>query len=338
MTRQNGGTYATVDGSRGQFEVQLQCYGQQFCPRGDPVIEDSSGPHGRTIWYTNKQLRIPLSERFQNVALGGDSRQPKRNAALVTPVPNSDLGWDKLKTASSGEENKVETLLSSLSDPGWKKLISEAVAQDETFRGLADFLVGEVTSGKTIYPPHEDVFAALNSCPLENVKVVCVGQDPYHGPSQGHGLSFSVRKGVPPPPSLINIFKEAIEDVGIFAPAHGNLEHWTQQGVLMLNTVLTVRRGEANSHRGKGWEQFTDFIIQHLDARKEGLVFLLFGNPAHKKANSVNGKKHSLIRTSHPSPLGATKTSSPFLGSKCFSRCNHALIEQGVQPIDWNVR
>lgn len=190
----------------------------------------------------------------------------------------------------------------------------------------------------TIDAPPELVFAALNLCPMDQVKVVIVGQDPYHGPGQGHGLAFSVQKGVRPPPSLLNIFKEVQSDVGIPTPTHGNLEHWARQGVLLLNSVLTVRRGQANSHARQGWEKLTDEIIGILNERRTGLVFLLWGTPAHRKAAAVDESKHTVIRTSHPSPLGAAKTHSPFLGSRCFSRANAALESHGQAAIDWSVR
>ena len=163
------------------------------------------------------------------------------------------------------------------------------------------------------------------------------GQDPYHGPGQGHGMAFSVRKGVPPPPSLKNIFREAVEDIGIDVPGHGNLQHWAKQGVLLLNSVLTVRRGEANSHKDKGWELFTDSVIQALNDQAESVVFLLWGNPAQQKASSVDSTKHIVIKTSHPSPLVATKTKTPFIGSRCFSRVNAELVRMKKEPIDWNV-
>lgn len=202
----------------------------------------------------------------------------------------------------------------------------------------------------TVYPPPSDVFSALTLCPLEKVKVVIVGQDPYHGPNQGHGLCFSVRKGVQVPPSLRNIYKELQNDPEVDFPRngrmpnHGYLELWARQGVLMLNAVLTVRRGEANSHKRKGWEDVTDEILRVLSrdckTSGRGLVYLLWGKPASQKIESVLGGNHknqTIISTSHPSPLGATKTSSPFIGSKCFSRANHALEKMGLEPIDWNV-
>lgn len=201
-----------------------------------------------------------------------------------------------------------------------------------------------------MYPPPEDTFSSLNYVPLGKVRIVIVGQDPYHQPNQGHGLAFSVRKGVQIPPSLRNIFKELTNDkrVDTFPskkPSHGYLERWALQGVLMLNNVLTVRKGEANSHAKKGWEEFTDEIIRVLDRNSQregmkGLVFLLWGKPASSKAQSIISKSrgnHTVICTSHPSPLGATKTKSPFLGSACFSRANDALIEREMDPIDWNI-
>ena len=220
---------------------------------------------------------------------------------------------------------------------------------------------------RTVFPPVEDTFAALNLCPLSNTKLVIVGQDPYHGPKQAHGLCFSVRRGIKIPPSLRNIYKELHNDSEIkkftTMPNHGNLERWAKQGVLMINNVLTVRQGEAHSHKKKGWEELTDEIIRAVDRRiqseegscsddnnnndnkkggkKNGVVFLLWGKPATEKAKTAlttgSSSRHKIICTSHPSPLGAMKTSSPFLGSKCFSRANEALREMGYDEIDWRV-
>lgn len=203
----------------------------------------------------------------------------------------------------------------------------------------------------TIYPPVSDTFSALNLTPLDQVKVVVVGQDPYHGPNQAHGLCFSVHKGVRIPPSLRNIYKELQDDPDIEEftrmPTHGNLQRWTKQGVLMINTVLTVKQGVANSHKGKGWEEVTDEIIRAVDRRAKkdgrGVVFLLWGKPATSKCETALGgvkassSLHTIICTSHPSPLGATKTSAPFMGSKCFSRANAALRDMGYDAIDWRV-
>ena len=246
-------------------------------------------------------------------------------------------------------ESLASSLLSGITDPGWSDALRDTLQSSDSFQKLAVFLEEERLQGAKIYPPRNEIFAALNLCPLNNVKVTILGQDPYHGAGQGHGLAFSVRKGVKAPPSLQNIFKEAMADVGIEAPKHGNLEHWAKQGVLLLNAVLTVRQGQANSHAGKGWEEVTDAIIQQVCAKHEhdndnkgGLVFLVWGNAALKKVGKVidtagSHHHHTVIQASHPSPLGATKTKTPFIGSKCFSRANAALIEMGKDPIDWNV-
>ncbi|TYZ64535.1 hypothetical protein PybrP1_010403 [[Pythium] brassicae (nom. inval.)] len=209
--------------------------------------------------------------------------------------------------------------------------------QRASFTSLVKFLAREESSKKTIYPPPQDVFSALRDASFSSLKVVIIGQDPYHGPGQAHGLSFSVRKGVPPPPSLKNIFKEAMADVQISKPAHGCLSSWSQQGVLLLNAVLTVRKGEPNSHKKQGWEALTDAIIQRVNTHASHVVFLLWGKPAQEKGALVNARKHLVVRSSHPSPLGATKTSEPFIGSKCFSKANAYLLSHGKDPIDWSI-
>ena len=284
---------------------------------------------------------MPLAERqkddgnVENKAeadsLGEDEGpMASRQSIITTSETEADEAGPK---TSYGDGN----LLFGLFDEAWKTALAAAL-KSESFERLQSFLTQEHANGATIFPPREDVFAALNHCPFDQVKVVIVGQDPYHGPGQGHGLAFSVRKGVKPPPSLQNILREAMNDVGIAQPMHGNLEQWSEQGVLLLNTVLTVRSGEANSHKGQGWEEFTDEVIRALnDQSEKGIVFLLWGNPAAKKASTVDETKHVVIRTSHPSPLGATKTASPFLGSRCFSRTNDALNTMGREPIDWSV-
>jgi uracil-DNA glycosylase len=321
LTRK-GGTFRNVEGGRGQFEFQLQCYGRDLCEKGNPVIKLTEGPHKRTIWYTAEQLFRPLADRANQTP---EADNPDKN------ILEGDSGGQHFDTAGS-----VERFISGLTDVGWKKALAGAI-NSSSFSSLAAFIEQENASGAVIYPRQEDIFSALNLCPLEKVKVVIVGQDPYHGPGQGHGLAFSVRRGVKPPPSLKNIVREAMDDVDIKEPTHGNLEHWAEQGVLLLNTVLTVRQGQANSHSKKGWEDFTDAVIDELNTNCEGLVFLLWGSPAAKKAKNVDESKHTVIRTSHPSPLGATKTNSPFLGSRCYSRVNAALEEANKTPIDWNV-
>jgi uracil-DNA glycosylase len=322
-----------AEGVRGQLEFHLQCYGREHCARGKTVHKETNGPHGRTIWYTDDQLFMPRSQRAA-ATLSFASKPEQSTDTIHSTVTTATTEKSALDTVTT--EKTASELVSSLTEASWKDALSETIGS-ESFLKLASFLQEERASGATIYPPQDEIFNALNLCPFDQVKVVIVGQDPYHGPGQGHGLAFSVRKGVKAPPSLQNVFREATEDVGIEAPEHGNLEHWAKQGVLLLNTVLTVRRGEANSHAKRGWEDFTDRVIQELNDQHEGLVFLLWGSPAAKKASGVDTSKHTVIRTSHPSPLGATKTASPFLGSKCFSRTNAALNKMGKDPIDWNV-
>jgi len=347
MTRAAGGQHRTVDGSRGRFELELQCYGRDVCGRrGRPVRKDTNGPHGRTIWYTDEQLFVPRSQRKQSLSmlLKNGNRDSNSLSGAGGAAETRSRQFDDVLPATTRRARKpvdpstaTKLLLKSLEEPSWREQLVDATTGSESFAKLAVFLEEERADGAIVFPPRHEIFAALNLCPFEDVKVVIVGQDPYHGPGQGHGLAFSVKRGVRAPPSLQNIFKEVIEDIGIEPPHHGNLEQWARQGVLLLNTVLTVRQGEANSHANRGWEEFTDAVIELLNDRRENLVFLLWGNPAHKKARNVDPERHTVIRTSHPSPLGAAKTASPFLGSRCFSRANRALIEAGLDPIDWNV-
>ncbi|KAI9989058.1 hypothetical protein PInf_022784 [Phytophthora infestans] len=227
--------------------------------------------------------------------------------------------------------------LRSLMHQSWFDLLQNEFARG-SFQTLTRFLEGEEGRKKTVYPPPTDVFAALRDCAFSNLKVVILGQDPYHGPQQAHGLSFSVRHGVPPPPSLKNIFKEVMCDTGIERPTHGCLSCWSRQGVLLLNTVLTVRRGEPNSHKKRGWEQLTDAVISKVNKDASNVVFLLWGKPAQEKGALIDSRRHLVVCSSHPSPLGATKTNAPFLGSKCFSRANSYLKEHGKEPIDWSVQ
>ncbi len=199
---------------------------------------------------------------------------------------------------------------------------------------LKSFLTEEAKNGKTIYPKGDDIFAALNLTPFDQVKVVVLGQDPYHGPGQAHGLSFSVPKGIRIPPSLVNIYKELQDDAGVKIPTHGHLESWAKQGVLLLNNVLTVEDGKAGSHHLRGWEEFTDRIISVLNEKKENLVFILWGSPAQKKAQTVDPKKHLVLKSVHPSPLSSYRG---FFGSKPFSKTNAFLKSKGIKEIDWRI-
>jgi uracil-DNA glycosylase len=199
---------------------------------------------------------------------------------------------------------------------------------------LKSFLVAEKAVGKVIYPKSTEWFRALDLTPLDKVRVVILGQDPYHGPGQAHGLCFSVQPGVRPPPSLLNIFKELEADLGLPRPGHGFLEHWAKQGVLLLNSVLTVEAAKAASHSQKGWERFTDAIIRTVNAKADPVVFMLWGAYAQKKAAVVDSSRHLVLKAAHPSPLSAH---NGFLGCKHFSLCNRFLVSHGQTPIDWSL-
>jgi uracil-DNA glycosylase len=200
---------------------------------------------------------------------------------------------------------------------------------------LKKFLQKEKEAGQVVYPKNSDIFNAFNTTPFDKVKVVILGQDPYHGPNQAHGLSFSVQKGIAIPKSLINIYKELATDIpGFTKPAHGNLQGWAEQGVLLLNATLTVRAGEAASHQKKGWEIFTDEVIRTLSEKKKGLVFILWGAYAQSKIPLIDTGKHHIIKSVHPSPLSVERG---FWGSKPFSKANAYLEKEGEKPIDWQV-
>jgi len=295
--------------------------------------------------------------------------KPKRDRASVdyndngiNKKNNTENKKQKSSHCKINKSKETSTLITHLDDStnhspnsiSWKISLDKHFSSP-SFGRLASFVESE-RKKYTIFPPVEETFAALNLCSLSNTKLVIVGQDPYHGPQQAHGLCFSVRKDVKIPPSLRNIYKELFNDSKITnftsVPNHGNLERWSSQGVLMINNVLTVRKGEAHSHKKRGWEEFTDAIIRAVDQRKQiegdnnkknGVVFLLWGKPATLKTQTAltralsSSSRHKIICTSHPSPLGATKTDSPFLGSRCFSRANEALRELGYDEIDWMV-
>ena len=192
----------------------------------------------------------------------------------------------------------------------------------------------EKSQGKVIYPPGPYIFNAFNTTPVDNVKVVILGQDPYHGPGQAHGLCFSVQNGVPPPPSLINIFKELHEDIGVEIPNHGNLTHWAEQGVFLLNASLTVRAGEPMSHAKIGWATFTDTVIRKVSDLKDHVVFMLWGKFAQEKKVLIDETKHFVLKAAHPSPLSAH---AGFLGCRHFSKANEWLISKGIDPVDWKL-
>ncbi|MDQ0218562.1 uracil-DNA glycosylase [Peribacillus cavernae] len=214
----------------------------------------------------------------------------------------------------------------------WKRLLADEFTKDY-YKQLREFLKTEY-SNHTIHPDANDIFNALYFTPYEKVKVVILGQDPYHGPNQAHGLSFSVKTGMRLPPSLKNIFKELHDDLGCMIPNNGYLVEWAEQGVLLLNTVLTVREGEAHSHQGKGWEVFTDKVITSLNEREKPMMFVLWGKPAQSKIPLINTKRHRIITSVHPSPLSARRG---FFGSRPFSSVNSCLREWGEEEIDWQI-
>lgn len=216
-------------------------------------------------------------------------------------------------------------------EPSWKEVLADEFKKPY-FKNIADHLKTEKEQAKTIYPPGSLIFNAFEKTPFDNVKVVILGQDPYHGPRQAHGLSFSVQKGVPPPPSLINIFKELHDDVGVPVPRHGNLEHWAEQGVLLLNASLTVRAQEPMSHSKIGWHHFTDTVIKKISDEKEHVVFILWGRFAQEKKALIDERKHYILTSAHPSPLSAK---NGFFGSRPFSKVNTYLMKHGIDPIDW---
>lgn len=216
--------------------------------------------------------------------------------------------------------------------PSWKEKLKDEF-NSTYFAELKQFLTNE-KSYYTIYPPGKLIFNAFDKTPFDKVKVVIIGQDPYHGPGQAHGLCFSVPYGIPTPPSLVNIFKELKSDMGFHIPNHGNLETWAEQGVFLLNATLTVRANQAGSHQGKGWEKFTDAVIGKISEEKNHVVFLLWGKFAQAKRVLIDEKKHCILQSAHPSPLSAY---NGFFGCAHFSQTNHFLQENGINPIEWSL-
>ncbi len=218
-------------------------------------------------------------------------------------------------------------------EAGWKARLADQFSQPY-MEQLRAFLLAEKSAGRVVYPPGDEIFNAFNMAPWDKVRVVILGQDPYHGPGQAHGLCFSVKPGIPLPPSLRNIFREVGSDVGAHTGACGCLVPWARQGVLLLNSVLTVERGRAAAHEGKGWERFTDRVIEVLSAEREGLVFMLWGSYAQRKGSIIDGRRHLVLRAPHPSPLSASRG---FFGCQHFSRANDYLLSNGQDPVDWAV-
>lgn len=219
-------------------------------------------------------------------------------------------------------------------EESWKQALAEEF-EKPYFAALRQFLLNEKQLGKIIYPPGALIFNAFNSTSFYKVKVVILGQDPYHGTAQAHGLCFSVQYGIKPPPSLVNIYKELKEDIGFEIPDHGNLQPWTEQGVFLLNAILTVEANQPASHQKKGWEEFTNAVIQKLSKEREGLIFLLWGNFAQQKSALIDERKHYILKAAHPSPFSAH---SGFFGCRHFSKTNTILTERGDTPINWQLK
>ena len=218
-------------------------------------------------------------------------------------------------------------------EPGWKKALTKEF-ESEYFRQIKSFLLEEKKKNVTIYPPGPEIFNAFNLTPFDHVKAVILGQDPYHGKGQAHGLCFSVKNGVKPPPSLVNIYKELHNDIGFEIPDSGNLTRWTRQGVLLLNAILTVRAGQPASHRNIGWENFTDAAIRAISEKREHVVFLLWGKFAQNKDHLIDSSKHLVLKAAHPSPYSAN---NGFFGCRHFSKTNSYLSKNGKEPIDWEL-
>jgi uracil-DNA glycosylase len=235
------------------------------------------------------------------------------------------IGLKELMIMNAAETVQLES--------SWKQQLLEEF--DKPYmQNLKEFLQQEKKAKKTIYPQGNEIFNAFTLTPFDQVKVVILGQDPYHGPNQAHGLCFSVRSGVKLPPSLVNIYKELLQDLHIPPAKHGHLEAWAKQGVLLLNSVLTVEQGLAASHQGKGWEQFTDQVIRKLNEREKPVIFVLWGNYAQKKGNFIDTNRHYILKSAHPSPLSAHQG---FLGNKHFSKINQILEAEGIEPIHWQL-
>lgn len=230
-------------------------------------------------------------------------------------------------------ESATMTATSVQLEPGWNKALGAEFAQPY-MRDLKAFLLAEKQANKTIYPPNKDIFNAFNYTPLNQVRVVIIGQDPYHRPNQAHGLCFSVRPGIGIPSSLQNIYKELNSDLGITPVKHGCLIPWAKQGVLLINTVLTVEQSNPGSHQGKGWERFTDAVINVLNQQKQPIIFVLWGNFALQKGQLIDRTKHTVLTAAHPSPFSAHRG---FLGCKHFSQINQILKQRGQEPINWQL-
>jgi len=278
----------------------------------------------------------------------GEAKRPKLDAEPTAAAAASSASTESADASTSAPPAEapakapapapelppeVCTLLEELKEPEWRLRLQREFGK-KYFTTLAEKVVKEQRK-ETVFPPNDQIWTAFNLVPLSQVRVVILGQDPYHGPGQAHGLCFSVRRGVAPPPSLKNIYKELATDIeGFKAPSHGNLESWAEQGILMFNATMTVRKANANSHSDFGWQTLTDAVIKTINEHaKPGVVFILWGGFAKKKGTAINRMKHHVLEAAHPSPLSVTK----FLGCKVFSKTNAYLVKKGQTPIDWSL-
>jgi uracil-DNA glycosylase len=263
------------------------------------------------------------------------SHMPPKKSAVVGDPKQAKLPWAP-KEAPSVQKRARDgdfSLQSYLTDKSWHDALQKEFSE-EYFTTLETTLAAEYSNGKEIFPPREHIFAAFNHCPLDKVKVVLLGQDPYHDNNQAHGLCFSVQPGIKTPPSLVNMYKELTTDIpGFKTPPHGYLIDWADQGILMLNATLTVEAHKPNSHAKLGWQMFTDRVIKYLNDNKRGIVFLLWGGFAQKKGKMIDMVKHRVVANAHPSPLSATA----WFGCRTFSKCNAALKDLGKEPINWSL-
>nr|XP_061804201.1 uracil-DNA glycosylase-like isoform X2 [Nerophis lumbriciformis] len=289
---------------------------------------------------TIKSFFSPVAQKKS----GKNVNERKRKSSAVEPEPepepsssiSASLSQEQLDRIARNKKAALEKLASGQTPPGFGESWRKALAAEFGklyFKQLMQF-VNQERKCHTVYPPADHVFTWTQMCEVNDVKVVILGQDPYHGPNQAHGLCFSVKRPVPPPPSLENIYKELVNDIeGFQHPKHGDLSGWAKQGVLLLNAVLTVRAHQANSHKDKGWETFTDAVVQWLSNNTEGLVFILWGAYAQKKGATINKKRHHILQAVHPSPLSVHRG---FFGCKHFSKANELLKKSGKSPVDWN--
>ncbi|AWP07077.1 putative uracil-DNA glycosylase-like [Scophthalmus maximus] len=322
----------------GAVLLHHQLLSTQLHPRANVSLNKMIGQKTIQSFFSpvsKKRVSKELNETEEDAT---DTKKLKAADPSSPPPPGpctAALSPEQLDRISRNKRAALERLAAAQPLPGfgesWRKELSAEFGKPY-FKRLTEF-VSEERQRHTVFPPAEQVFTWTQMCDVRDVKVVILGQDPYHGPNQAHGLCFSVKRPVPPPPSLGNMYKELVSDIeGFQHPGHGDLTGWAQQGVLLLNAVLTVREHQANSHKDRGWETFTDAVVQWLSDNLEGVVFMLWGSYAHKKGAAINRKRHHVLQTVHPSPLSAHRG---FFGCRHFSKANELLKESGKSPIDW---